>query len=124
MPSSVRRTIPSASSVRRRSRSSIADDGGNFGAVPKPPKAGSYSRWSPRSAAVEQGRRQLPVAGLEPRRAPERRDELLGLRLEIAALLAPRRRDRLEQLGEARQAMPRLRGEVRARVERPPVRAS
>ena len=41
MPSSVRRTIPSASGPPRRSSSSSADDGGNFGAVPKPPNAGS-----------------------------------------------------------------------------------
>ena len=70
---------------------------------------------------VEQRRRELGVARRQPGGAAERVDELLRLRLELVAALAPRLRDRLQQLPEARDPVTRLRREVRARVERSPV---
>ncbi len=52
MASSVAVTIASDSSSPRRSRNSSVEAAGNFGALPKPPKAGSKVRAMPRAASA------------------------------------------------------------------------
>jgi hypothetical protein len=62
----------------RRSRNSIDDAGGNFGAAPKPPLARSYERRSPSTASSStlgsssrsEGRRSAPPRSRSAIRAP------------------------------------------------------
>ena len=114
IPSSVRSTI---SGSPRRSRSSSAECGGNFGARPKPPHSGSNDARSPRTASPSSDsvsgstKEAGGPHGRSPRRARSRS-------AHVAAALAVRTRYRLEHLAEARQAVAGLGREVRSAVER------
>ena len=74
--------------------------GGNFGARAEAAERRLVDPREPGLGRVEQRRRQLLVAGLEPRGAAERGHQALGLLLELVAALAPRVGDGAQNLGE------------------------
>ena len=115
--SSVFVTMARASSPSRRSRNSSTGAFGNFGARPQPPNAGSKLARRPRTASASSGVGQGLLGRAERRRAADRLDELRRRRRDLVAPVAPGRRDRVQHLREARQAVPRLGRVVRAAVE-------
>ena len=122
IPSRVVRTIASASSRPVRSRSSRFDAGGNLGARPKPPCSGSNCARSAETAFTTSSDVSGSLDGarsLASRIAPTSASACSSS--SRAPLLVGLRHGQKE-LREARHVEARLRREVRASVERPPVR--
>ena len=104
--------MPNASAPPRRSRSSIADEGGNLARrrtrrMPARSRAPGRARRR-RAAPAESG----PSPGSSRAAPPSASDQPLRLRLEVVPPAAPRAVDRLEHLAEAREPVARLGREV------------
>ena len=117
MPSSVFSRIAAACSESRRSRNSRVDAGGNLGARPKPPKAGSKVRAIARSASPSTASVSGSAEGAARDEPADRVDEAPRLARHVAPPLAPCLSNGEEQLPERGKAVPRLGREVRAGVE-------
>ena len=78
--------------------------------------------FDPGRRAVEDRRRRIVRAGIEPALLDQRLDEPAARRLDLGALLAPGALDAFEDLPERRHPVARLVGEVGPAVERPALR--
>ena len=125
MRSSVSTSISRAPDLPRnaiRNRNSRVIGWGNFGAPPKPPHRASNEPRSRSSAASAISSPSAPVGGSELPGVRDRLRHACALDLDLVAPGLPGVGDPLQDLAERRHAVPGLVGEVRARVERLPVR--
>ena len=118
-PRAIARRVCDVISVSpRRSRNSIAEAGGNFGAPPKPPLRGSYILRSPSTASSSVARVHRVARRLQRGGAGEPLGHAVAAGADLVRLLLPPVRHRLEHVAPAGHAVALLGREVGARVER------